>query len=158
MAQTTGGISQGVFTAEVSTDGSSWTNISGQATQVNVSGGDQIVGAQNTAEGSAPVVTYSNKTEPLTVEVNILYTETTGEAFRVVKARFDGVDKSIFFRYTPKGNTTGNKRYTATNDANTAVACPIVSCLPPTLDAGSGDPAMASFTLSVPKLFESAVP
>lgn len=158
MAQTTGGLSQGVFVVEVSLDGSAWTNISGQATQVTPSGGDHIVGAQNTAEGSAPVVTYSNKTEPLSIEVNILYTEVTGEAFRVVKARFDGADKSIFFRYAPKGNTTGNRRYTATNDANTAVLCPIVSCLPPTLDAGSGDPAMASFTLSVPKLFESVIP
>jgi hypothetical protein len=158
MAQTTGGISQGVFTVEVSTDGSAWTDISGQATTVNLSGGDQIVGAQNTAEGSAPVVTNSNKLEALTVEVNFLYTETSGEAFRVVKVRFDGTDKTIFFRYTPKGNVTANKRYTATNDANTAVKVPIVSCLPPSTDAGSGDPAMAAFTLSVPKLFESAVP
>ena len=157
MAQTTGATSQGAYQIEVSTDGSAWTDISGQSAQVNVSGGDQIAGSQNTADGSAPVVTFSNKTEPVTVECNILYTETSGEAFRVVKARFDGSDKSIFLRYTPKGSTSGNKRYTAANDANTAVKCPIITCLPPSLDAGSGDPAMATFSVLAPKLFESAV-
>lgn len=157
MAQTTGAISQGLFVAEVSTDGSSWTNISGQAAQVTPSGGDQLTGSQNTADGSAPVVVGSNKTEAVQAEVRILYTEVSGEAFRVVKAQFDGANKVIYFRYAPKGATTGNKRYLAANDANAAFACPIINCMPPDLDAGTGDPAMASFTIIFPKWYEETI-
>jgi hypothetical protein len=157
MAQTTGSISQGIWTAEVSTNGSSWTNISGQAGTVTPSGGDQLTGTQHTAEGSAPVVVGSNKIEATQAEVRILYTETNGEAFRIVKAAYDGANKVIYFRYAPKGNTTGNKRYLAANDAGSAFPCPIVNCMPPTLDAGSGDPAMASFTIIFPKWLEETI-
>lgn len=157
MAQTTGAIGQGQFVAEVSTDGSSWTNISGQAAQVTPSGGDQLTGSQNTADGSAPVVVGSNKTEAVQAEVRILYTEVSGEAFRVVKARFDGNTKTIYFRYAPKGTDTGNKRYLAADNANNAFACPIINCMPPDLDAGTGDPAMASFTIIFPKWYEETL-
>lgn len=158
MAQTTGAIGQGQFVAEVSTNGTTWTNISGQSAQVTPSGGDQLTGSQNTADGSAPVVVGSNKTEAVQAEVRILYTETNGEAFRIVKAQFDGANKTIYFRYAPKGTGTGNKRYLAASDANTAFPCPIVNCMPPDLDAGSGDPAMASFTIIFPKWYEETLP
>jgi len=158
MAQTTGAIGQGQFVAEVSTNGSSWTNISGQAAQVTPSGGDQLTGSQNTADGSAPVVVGSNKTEAVQAEVRILYTEVSGEAFRIVKAAFDGSNKVIYFRYAPKGTGTGNKRYLAADNANSAFPCPIISCMPPDLDAGTGDPAMASFTIIFPKWYEETLP
>lgn len=157
MAQTTSAIPQGKMIVEVSTDGSSWTDISGSSAQVTPSGGDQLTGSQNTAGGSAPVVVGSNKTEAAEADVKILYTETSGEAFRVVKARFDGSNKTIYFRYTPSGSGTGNKRYLAADDANSAFACPIQSCMPPDLDSGSGDPAMASFHIIFPKWYEETL-
>lgn len=157
MAQTTGAIAQGKFLVEVSTDGSSWTDISGSSAQVTPSGGDQLTGSQHVAAGSAAVVVGANKTEPAEAEVKILYTETTGEAFRVVKARYDGATKTIYFRYTPSGTGTGNKRYLAADNANSAFACPIVNCMPPDLDAGSGDPAMASFHIIFPKWYEETL-
>lgn len=158
MAQTTGAISQGKYIVEVSTDGASWTDISGSSAQVTPSGGDQLTGSQNTASGTAPVVVGANKTDAAEAEVKILYTETTGEAFRIVKARFDGSDKTIYFRYTPSGSGTGNKRYLAADNANNAFKCPIQSCMPPDLDAGSGDPAMASFHIIFPKWYEETLP
>ncbi len=157
MAQTTGAISQGIWTAEVSTNGSSWTNISGQSGSVTPSGGDQLTGSQHTAEGSAAVVVGSNKTEPVQAEVNILYTETNGEAFRIVKAAFDSSNKVIYFRYAPRGTGSGNKRYLAADNANNAFACPIVNCMPPELDASSGDPAMATFSIIFPKWYEETI-
>lgn len=158
MAQSTTAIPQGQALVEVSTDGSSWTDISGSSAQVTPSGGDQLVGSQNTAGGSAPVVTGSGKTDPAEAEVKILYNETSGEAFRIVKVRFDSATKTIYFRYTPKGSGTGNKRYLAASDAGVAFAAPIVSCMPPDLDFGSGDPAMASFHIMFPKWLEETLP
>lgn len=157
MAQTTGYISQGIWTAEVSTDGVTWIDISGQAGKVTPSGGDQLTGSQHTAEGSAPVVVGSSKTEAVQAEISILYTETAGEAFRVVKAAYDSTAKVIFFRYAPRGAGTGNKRYMAATDADVAFASPIINCMPPELDAGTGDPAMASFSIIFPKWVEETL-
>lgn len=157
MAQSTGQISQGNMLVEVSVDGSAWTDISGSSAQVTPGGGDQLTGSQHVAAGSAPIVVGANKTEAAEAEVKILYTETAGEAFRVVKVRYDGADKTIYFRYTPKGTGTGNKRYLAADNANAAFKCPIVNCMPPDLDAGTGDPAMASFSIIFPKWYEETL-
>lgn len=157
MAQSTSAIGQGRFTPEVSTDGVTWTDIGGSTAQVTPSGGDQLTGSQQVAQGAAPIVIGSGKTEAVQAEVRILYTETAGEAFRVVKTAFDGANKTIYFRYAPKGTGSGNKRYLAAYDAGGAFPCPIINCMPPELDASSGDPAMASFTIIFPKWAEETI-
>lgn len=157
MAQTTTAQPRSNYQIEVSTDGSTWTDISGSSNQVNPSGGDQMYGEQHTAAGNAPTITATHKTGAITLTCNILYTETAGEAFQVVWARYEGTAKTIYFRYTPGGGDTGDERYTATNNAGTAIAVPIINCLPPATDAGSGDPAMASFTIVTPKLTQAVI-
>lgn len=157
MAQTTSGIPMGNFKAEVSLDGSSWTDISGVAVSVQVSGGEQQTGTQFTADGSVPIVVNSNKTEALTVEVNQVYTETPGEGYLTVYNRYVGADKRIYFRYSPAGGAVGQKRYVAANNANSAIPVPIIACLPPETDAGSGDPMMGGFSLLVPKLLMETI-
>lgn len=160
MAQTTSAVSIAAAHGTVSTDGSDWTtnDLGPCLVSITPSGGDQLVGSQNTADGSAPVVAGSNKTGMITVEVRALYTETAAQAWEAVSARFDGTDKTIYFRYEPSGNTSGKNRFTATNDAGTAIKCPIINCLPPASDAGSGDPSMFGFSIAVPKFTQSAVP
>ncbi len=158
MAQTTGAFSKSNYKIEVSVNGSSWTNISGMAADVKTSGGEQLTGEQQTAENQAPVVVASNKTAAVKVDVNVLYTETAGEAFQTVWARYESTTKTIFLRWSPKGGNTGDERYVASNNAGTAVACPIVTCLPPDVDANSGDPAMAMFSILAPRLVQEVVP
>lgn len=157
MAQTTTALPKSNFKIEVSTNGSSWTDISGSANQVNTSGGDQMYGEQQTAEGNVPVVVPTHKTGAITITCNILYTETSGEAFQTVWARYEGTAKTIYLRYSPKGGASGDERYTATDNAGNAFACPIVNCLPPSTDANSGDPMTASFTVVAPKVTQAAV-
>ncbi|MFN8493847.1 MAG: hypothetical protein U0350_39985 [Caldilineaceae bacterium] len=161
MAQTTIAIPKGNYKLEVSINGgTTWTNISGNATTVKVSGGDQIVGDQNTADGSAPVVIGSGKTKPFKLECNILYSEGGSEPFQIVWNRFTqiGANKTIALRYSPAGGTTGQNRYTTCNDVGTIINVPIESAQPPDVDAGSGDPAMVSFSVSSPKLFQDTAP
>lgn len=157
MAQTTAANSRANFKVEVSTSGTAWTDISGAAATVSVSGGEQHIGEQNTADGSAPVVTGSNKVASRTVEVNCLYTETAGEAWKVVVARYNGTDKTIFLRYSPEGGDTGDQRFTCARDDGTAVAVPIVNCMIPEGDAGTGDPLMFTFSVQTPKLNEETI-
>jgi hypothetical protein len=159
MAQTTAAISRAGFEVEVSTDGASWTDISGQAASVTVSGGDQVVGEQLTADGGTPVVTGTNKIAARTVTVRAVYTETNGEAWETVKTRYDGTAKTIYLRWAPKsgiGTVVGNNVFTCTNTAGTTIAVPIVTCQIPELDAASGDPALFEFSVLTPNITESA--
>lgn len=157
MAQTTGSKAKSSFKAEVSLNGSSWTDISGSATQVTPSGGDQMTGVTHVASDSAPIVTNGNKVDAITLEVNIVYTEVTGEAYQIVADRYNGADKTVYFRYSPKGGAVGQKRFSCANDANQVIAVPIVNCIAPEGDANSGDPLTTSFTLLTPKLKEETI-
>ena len=158
MAQTTTAEARAGYKIEVSVDASAFTDISGQSNNVTVDGGDQLTGTQHTADGSAPVVTNANKTEAITVTVSCLYTETAAQAWRLVKDRYDGAAKTIAVRYSPKGGAQTERRYVTANDAGTVVIVPIVNCIVPEGDAGSGDPLMFEFSVITPKLLEEAVP
>lgn len=156
MAQTTAAISQAGFKAEVSTDGSNWTDISGQACTVTEDGGDVKVGSQHTATGAEAVVVSTNKVEPKTLTVKALYTEEATEAWKVVRAQYAATNKVIYLRYSPNGGNPGDLQYT-TAVAGVAAAVPIVSFVTPELDAGAEDPAMFEFSVMTPGLLEATV-
>lgn len=156
MAQTTGAISQAGFKIEVSTDGTSWTDISGAASSVAVEGGDYGVGEQMTAEGAEAVVVSSGKRAPVMVTINSLYTETALEAFAIVRSRYEGADPTIFVRWSPKGGSVGESRFTAAV-GGVAAAVPIVSCNVPELDATSEDLALFEWSVRAPGLLRATI-
>ena len=159
MAQTTGSLPQGGCQVEVSTDGSTWTDVSGSVASVSMSGGDQMTGEQHTFDGQYPIVTGSGKMNATTAEFSIVYTETSSEAFDIVYGRFeDGGAGTIYVRYSPAGGQSTEARYFATNDAGSAAtAVPIVSCIPPSADAGVGDTIMASFSVLAPQFKQETI-
>lgn len=156
MAQTTAAIPVSGFKVEVSTDGSSWTDISGQASTVTVDGGDIPVGEQMTATGSEAIVVSSGKVEPRSVTVRSVYTEESGEAFETVYAVYAGADKVIYLRWSPKGGGTGDVRYTCAV-AGAAAAVPMVSCSLPELDAAGDGVALFEFSVRTPGLLKAEV-
>lgn len=147
MAQTTTAIPRGKYQMEISQNGSSWVDISGQAVTVVPSGGERMVGSQNTADGSAPVVTNGDKTAPITLTIRYLYTETASEAQETLEGQTE-----IYARFSPAGGGVGDKQYTCADDAGSAFAAVIRNNLPPELDAGSGDPAIGVLEIVTPKL------
>lgn len=157
MAQVTGAQARSNFKVEVSLNGTAWTDISGAAATVTPSGGEQHIGEQNTADGSAPVVTGSNKVASRTLEVSCLYTEQASEAWKIVVSRYNGTDKTIYLRYSPMGGNTGDQRFVCARDDDSAIAAPIVNCLPPEGDASTGDPLMFTFSVQTPKLKEETI-
>lgn len=157
MAQTTTGMSRSGYKIEISTDGTSWTDISGQSNTVATSGGDQLTTSQNTADGLSPIVVGSNKHNTVTVTVSSVYTETAGQAWKIVSACFYSATKTLFLRFSPAGGASGTQRFTCTNETGTAFACPILNCSPPDTDSGSGEPALFSFSVLSPKLTPSTI-
>lgn len=151
MAQTTTATPQSIAEIEVSTDGTTWQSICGTTASVSFSGGEQMVGEQATQCGDTPVVVASGKVSAITAEFNIVYTETTNEAFDFVQDVWETAGpKQVYVRYSPGGGDSGDVRFFATNAAGSApVAVPIVSALPPDNDDGGGV-LMASFSVIAP--------
>lgn len=159
MAQTTGSLPQGGCQVEVSTNGSTWTDISGETASIAFSGGEQLTAEQMTFDGQYPIVTGSGKMGAITATVSIFYTETSSEAFDVVYGRYeDGGAGTIYMRYSPAGGQSTEFRYFATDDAgSSATAVPIVSCLPPSGDASVGDAFMAEFSIIAPQFKQETI-
>lgn len=100
MTQTTGGLSFTKAKVFVSTDNSSWTDVSGHAASVAVSGGSRAVGEQNTFDGLTPIVT-TGKRAATDVTVRFVYTETAAEPFEVIRAQHEDADGTLYVQYTP---------------------------------------------------------
>lgn len=152
MTQTTTGMAQSLAEIEISTDGTTWQSICGTTASVSFSGGEQLVGEQQTQCGDYPVVVASGKKSAVTAEFNIVYTETTNEAFDFVQDIWEAAGASeAYVRYSPGGGDTGDVRFFATNAAGSAaVAVPITNALPPDNDDGGGV-MMASFSVIAPQ-------
>lgn len=159
MAQTTGSLPQGQCQVEVSVDGSTWTDISGETASATPGAGEQMTGEQMTFDGQFPIVTASGKMAATTMEFSIVYTETAAEGYVVVYDRFkDGGAGTIYVRYSPAGGQSTEYRYFATDDAGSAAtAVPITACLPPAADASVGDTIMASFAVLAPQFKQETI-
>jgi hypothetical protein len=162
MAQTTGAISGAAAKVEYSLNAAgtsgTWVDFSGYAQSVEISGGDALTGQQMTLDGDNAIVTAGNKTNPYTITFNVVYTETDAQPFDAIFDRYQGAAKTIAVRWSPAGGTGGQQQYATTNTAGTAaVLVPIASCVPPGVDATSGDPLMFSFSVITPDILKSAI-
>ena len=109
-AQTTGAISWELNQLEISTDGpSTWTDVSGSTNQVDNTGGDVSTAVAYTHTQMSPLVGYG-PAALREVHITGLYTDSATEAFELLRAAYKN-RTDIWVRYTPKGVTTGNKRY-----------------------------------------------
>ena len=157
MAQTTASIPQSGFKVEVSLNGSSWTDISGVAATVEVSGGEAQIGEQMTADGEYAIVTAGQKIGAYDITCRCAYTETASMAWTIVSAQFYSAAKTVYLRWSPAGGAIGVQRFTASKDGTNAALVPIISCNPPALDASSGDPALFEFSVRSPAIYEATI-
>lgn len=160
MPQTTAALAGSITEIEYSINASgttgSWTDISGYAASVSISGGEQVTGSTMTMDGDAAIVTGSNKTEPFTVEFSIVYTDTDAQPFDALWDRFKGAAKTVAVRWTYAGSGSGKQQYATTDSAKAnPVMVPIVACSPPNAEAGSGDPLMFTFSVICPDILKS---
>jgi hypothetical protein len=148
MAQTTGGISFVNCKVEFSTNGSSWTDVSGFASTIDLGGGARATGEAYTFDGLNAIV-RRGKAESYEITVEVIYTEGAGEAYALAKAAYEnGTD--LYVRWSPKGGTSGNKQF--------ATSPGIVTDPPyPKGEAGSGDPVLISVKLKCTTITESTV-
>ena len=150
MTQTTDKFSMAATKVEVSTDGSSWTDISGQAQKVESTAQIRKSGEAYTFDGDTALV-CGGKREPIEVTVTIIYNEESDEAFDLARAEFEADDGDAYYvKWTPGGGTGGDYTYSTG-------AGEIVSFKYPDGDAGSGDPVICEFTIKTAELTVSSV-
>jgi hypothetical protein len=158
MAQTTAAVPMNKFQVQLSIDGSSWVDKSGSTVDIKVTGQEQMSGAQNTADGFAPVVTGNGKHSAVTITARGVYTKTSGEFWDYIRDRWEdtsGANRTVYIRWAPEGgigSVVGNEQFTATTDAGTAFASIIKNINSPDLDAGNGGPALVTAVLECPKV------
>lgn len=148
MAQTTSAISFKNCKVEISTNGTSWTDISGVATGVEVGGGDRQTGEAYTYDGDTAIIT-TGKREPLEITVKTVYTEGTSEAYETVRAAYEA-GTSLYIRWSPRGGSAGNFQFATDAGVVTGAVYPVG-------EAGSGDPVVVGFTVKTPKVTKSVV-
>lgn len=149
MAQTTGSITGKDMTIQVSTDGVTYTDISGSTNNVEPGGGTRKTGSQHTFEGDTPLV-GAGKKEATTVKMKIIYTEDAGEAAALIKDYHDN-NTPCYLRYRPKGDTAGNWQFTGGPGYFTT---PVF----PKLDSDNATPVLVDTSWFGPELAQSAIP
>lgn len=147
MAQTTGAVSCTDAKVEFSTNGSSWTDVSGSANSVDPGTQTRQNGETYTFQGDTAILT-AGKREPLDVTVRAVYTETAGEAYATLRAAFEATGSVGYIRYSPRGGATGQ-------DVYTSPAGIITDCSYPMADATDADPKLMEFTVRVAYLTKS---
>lgn len=149
MAQTTGATSARNAVIEVSTNGSSWTDISGFANSVDPGESTRMLGEVYTFDGDTAIIT-AGKRQPLDLDLKFVYTEGGSEVFEVVRAAHEA-GTNLYVRYTVKAASTGNFRYTS-------AAGLIGSFKYPAVDSEDPKSVICGFSLKVPSLTKAAIP
>lgn len=138
MAQTTAAISFVNTLLEVKITGGAFADMGGSSNKLEVSGFDRITGKAFTQVGNTPIIT-AGKLDEGEIKLSVLYTETVGEAWKVLwDAYLAGTTAQ--FQWTPKGTGTGNFQFTS------AVGY-LKNVTAPAGESASGDPIMCEATL-----------
>jgi len=150
MAQTTNSEWGGAAKVEISTNGSSWTDISGHANQVNPSPSERRQGEAYTFDGEYPIVKVG-KQQSKSVDVKIIYTEETADAFEVARAQHEAAGGgTMYVRWSPAGGQGGE--FLFTTDAGfvkTFNYAPV--------DAEEDGPMQVTFTVQCAQITKSVV-
>lgn len=112
MSQTTGAISFKDVKWELSTDGVTWgTDASGFTNNIKVAGGDVNTGEYFTSGAVDTPILKRGKKKALKLTIEAAYTETTSEPWDMFNTAYtNGTD--LYLRWSPKGGSTGQKRFT----------------------------------------------
>ena len=150
MAQTTAATSARNAVVEISSDGSTWTNISGVAQTVSPGDGSRMTGTAHTFDGDGPII-VAGKLETQESNLRIVYTE-DGVGYNVLLGYFNAAESTAYLRVAPRGTTTGYYRHTSGKG--------VITSFPqfPELDAGSGDVNTVEMTVMHGGWTKAAIP
>ncbi len=151
MVQTGDSVALACGLLEIAADCADWQNISGSSSTVGGTGQTRMSGEAYTFDGTGPII-QGGKKEPMELIFEIVYSETALEAFEYVRALFEAAScgADMCARWSPGGGNGGDALYTTGNGR-------LVSFTYPPMDAKTGGPIMAGFTLKVGEITQSVI-
>lgn len=133
---------------ELSLDNSVWTDISGYANAIEVSGGERGI-AEAYAFNSDSVILVPGKRGAFEITVTVLYDEDTSNPGGTLRtAHANGTP--VYLRWSPSGGQSGEKRFTTG-------AAYVTEPGYPGGEAESGDVVALEFTLSTAGITEETI-
>jgi len=148
--QTITAVAMSVAQLEVSTDGVTWTSIGGSTQTLDAAEQARKAGEVYTASGDVGIV-KPGKREPLELVFQIVYTQTTGEAYQRARVRLEAVGGAdLYVRWSPQGGSAGHERLTS------AVGLLKALVYPP-FNTKRGGPVMCGFTLLTSAVTTAAI-
>lgn len=150
MAATTNSVSVAVATVWISTDLTTWINVSGQTQSVTSTEQERNTGDEHVLDGDVPI-SQGGKRNAMDVDFNIIYSEAAGEAYELIRAAFENANTlgAIYVRYIPKGGTAGTSAMYRTPITAPAT---LKTFRYPTADAKGAGPIMGMFRIHTPEL------
>ena len=146
MSQVTGADSARNAKIEISLNGSSWTDISGAANTLNVTGGGRMTAETYTFDGDNAIVTVG-KSQPADIACTFVYTEGGSDAFETLRPAWEN-GSDVWVRWWPRGGQTGEFGFTSGPGK-------LSSFTYPSIDAGTAAASMGGFTLHSTKPVKS---
>lgn len=102
MAQTADGMAFTAAKVFVSTDGTTWVDVSGFGASVAIGGGERAVGEQQTFDGDTPIIKAGDRAS-VELTCRYVYTEEDGDPFETLRAQHEVVGGAMYAMYSPKG-------------------------------------------------------
>ena len=152
MAQVTGQTTGAYFYAAVSTDGSSYTDVSGAATMVEPKAAQRKHGEAYTGGSEDYPAKAYGKLEAQEWELTVIYTKTSNEPYDLLHDAFTAGTR-LNLRYCPEGNTTGNERFTLSGASARVVELDF-----PTADGSEENPVLCKATFAGATYTRDTVP
>lgn len=147
MAQTTGGFTGKNFKIELSTNGSSWTDVSGIFNEVQDATSTREAGEVLTPDTDYPIVS-TGKRGAVKPKFKFIYTQTAGEVYQLARAAHEN-DSLLYARWSEKGGNSGDERHAATG---------YVTDFPyPSPSATNKEVMTATFTMIVPQVATTTI-
>ncbi len=148
MAQLTDAISAKDLYIALSTDGNTWTNVSGESAKISPGGGERKHGEGYTFDGDTAVLTRG-KREPHEYTISIFYREGGGSARDFVNDAYYN-NTPLYVRFAVGGNSSGNEM--VTSDEGIVKTPPFSEA-----EAESADPLMLEWDFITPDWTTSTI-
>ena len=148
--QSTGAMNSVDVYVGVSTDGSTWADVSGTASSIQVSGGERMTGAAYTFVGDTPIMKRGKK-GPIQITFRAVYDENSLNSFQKLLTSYDTAGGGDFYiRWSPGGGDSADFGYTSSVGT-------IKSCVYPSADVNSADPIMVEAVIECGAVTKSVI-
>ncbi|HUW13178.1 MAG TPA: hypothetical protein VM537_25870 [Anaerolineae bacterium] len=149
MPQTTAAVIEQCAKVEMSADGITYVDISGNVQSWSNMTQTRSTGEAYTFSGDTAIV-GAGKRQPLDATFNIVYTETDADVYQVIRNQFENTCGGLYYiRISPKGGDAGEERI---------VLYGVISSFTyPEMDASTGQPVMAGFVIHAGSVTSSVI-